>query len=320
MNLNKQPMVSVYITTYYHEKYIEQAIKSVINQKRTFPIEIVISDDASKDRTPEILREYEKKYSFISVHINTFNIGLTANMYLVKSLCKGKYICDLSGDDYWIDEYKLQKQVDFLENNLDYYSVCTRIEMREDFNSNYKCLIPNNDEIDRDFTLDMFLNGKNLPMNGIMMRNPFLNDKDIELFSIMPRVSPYIDDLTDNLLILSKGKSYILPDCSVAYRVRKTIKGDHNYNSINKKMDSYKKHIDLLNNLHSNFGDKYNLFNRYRIVTFSGMKNAIKYNKLVEFKEVYLSIPKKYKKMGLFKSVLLMIPKKIIDKIKKSEG
>ena len=122
--LSHKPLVSVYMTTYFHEKYVAQAIESVLNQKIDFPIQIVISDDASEDKTQDILLNYASKYQFIKLNFNDNNIGLTANMYKAKSLCDGKYICDLSGDDYWIDEHKLSKQVAFLEKNEDYFAVC----------------------------------------------------------------------------------------------------------------------------------------------------------------------------------------------------
>ena len=80
-------MVSVYMTTYYHEKYVADAIESILRQKVSFPYEIVISDDCSKDGTPSILKEYEEKYSFIRIKLNETNIGLSNNMFLAKSMC-----------------------------------------------------------------------------------------------------------------------------------------------------------------------------------------------------------------------------------------
>lgn len=313
--MNK-PLVSVYMTTYFHESYIKQAIDSVLLQKTTFPFEIVISDDFSGDATPAILMEYASTYDNIHINLNKQNMGLTANMFLAKSLCKGKYICDLSGDDYWIDEYKLQKQFEFLENNPEYYSVCTRIEMRPDFSEKYVHLIPDSEYVGKDFTLNMFVEGNNLPMNGIMMRNPFLTKEDKAFYSIMPQMSPYIDDLTDNILILKKGKSFVLPDHMVVYRIREEIKDDKNYGSINKKLSSYKKHIELLNNLYDYFGNEIDLFCRYKIVVFSGFKTAILCCKLKEFFIVLKTIPLEYKKRGIFARVLMMIPRKAIMKVK----
>lgn len=316
MSSNPAPLVSVYMTTYYHEAYVKQAIESVLVQKTTFPFEIVISDDCSGDKTPEILMDYASKYENIKVNLNDRNLGLTANMYLSKSLCKGRYICDLSGDDYWIDELKLQKQFDFLENNPEYYSVCTRIEVRPDFSNRCVGLVPEETLVNRDFTLEMFIKGKNLPMNGIMMRNPFLNNEDRNLYSLMPQMSSYIDDLTDNILILMMGKSFILPESMVVYRVRDQIKNDRNFNSINKQLSSYKKHIELLNNLHSHFNDEIDLFVRYKLVTLSGLKTAIMHHQIKEFVNIYCSIPTEYKKRGLLVQTLLMVPRKIIMKVR----
>ena len=316
INMDMNPLVSVYMTTYYHEKYVEQALESVLSQKRNFPIQICISDDASKDRTTQILKIYEEKYDFIKVNYNSKNIGLTKNMYLAKSLCEGKYICDLSGDDYWIDDQKLQKQVEFLENNPTYYAVCTSIEIRPDCEKKAIKVVPDKSLVNKDFTLDMFLSGYNLPMNGIMMRNPFLDNEKKELFSIMPEASPFIDDLTDNLLILMCGKSYILSDKTVAYRVRKSIKTDKNFNSINDKLSSYEKHIELLNYLTTHF-EKIDFFDRYRIATFDGYIKAVKSHNLKEFKKITKKIPMKYKGTKLMMSVWRMIPRRIIYKLRK---
>ena len=313
---SSSPFVSVFMTTYYHEKYVGKAIESVLSQKVNFPIEIIISDDASEDKTPEILKWYAERYDFIRINLNPKNIGLTANVHLARSLCRGKYICDLSGDDYWIDQNKLQKQVEFLESHEEYFSVCTRFEARADYNENYEFLVPEEKFVQKDFTLDVFLAGENMPMNGMLMRNPFLNDDDKEFFSIMPKLSYYIDDLTDQILILTKGKSYVLPDRTVTYRIRREITGDHNFNSLNKKLDSYKKHIELLNNLYEYFGDRYDLFYRYRRVVFSGLKTAVLCKQLDEFKHVYKTIPKDYRARGLLVSVLCMTPKKLAARMR----
>ena len=80
-------------------------------------------DDASTDGTADIIREYEKKYPEIIKPIyqkeNQYSKGLKPG-YQNRARAKGKYIAMCEGDDYWIDEYKLQKQVDFLENNPKY--------------------------------------------------------------------------------------------------------------------------------------------------------------------------------------------------------
>jgi len=117
----KNPKVSILITTYNQEKYISQTIKSVLTQKTNFPFEILIGEDCSKDKTSKICEKYAKKYpQKIKLFKNPKNLGLLKNFSNVFLKSKGEYIATIGGDDYWIDKYKIQKQVDFLEKNRDF--------------------------------------------------------------------------------------------------------------------------------------------------------------------------------------------------------
>ena len=118
------PLVSVHCTTYNHEPYIAQALDGFLMQKTNFPFAVIVHDDASTDRTAEIIREYEARFPKIIKPIYE-----TENQYskhdgslgrIMAAACKGKYIAFCEGDDYWIDENKLQMQVDFLEGNPEY--------------------------------------------------------------------------------------------------------------------------------------------------------------------------------------------------------
>lgn len=117
-------LVSVVLITYNHEEFIGTAIESIINQKCTFKIELLIAEDCSTDKTRQIVMEYEKKYpDIIKVLKREKNMGPTKNAYDAYTKCNGKYIAQLEGDDYWTDTEKLQKQFDFLEKNKDYIGV-----------------------------------------------------------------------------------------------------------------------------------------------------------------------------------------------------
>jgi len=116
-----KPTVSVFMMTYNHEKYIKQAIDSILMQKTNFDYEIVIGEDCSTDNTRKIINEYYDKYpGKFKLLLHEKNIGAIANQIAVLKACTGKYIALCEGDDYWTDPYKLQKQVDFLEANPDF--------------------------------------------------------------------------------------------------------------------------------------------------------------------------------------------------------
>lgn len=126
--LNKKPLVSIICITYNHEKYIEQAIKGFLNQKTTFDYEIIIHDDASTDKTAKIVKYYSEKYpnkiNAILQTENQYSKGKKFTYGLIRNIAKGKYIAFCEGDDYWIDAEKLQRQVDVLENNIEYVACC----------------------------------------------------------------------------------------------------------------------------------------------------------------------------------------------------
>mgnify|MGYP006055355413 CR=1 FL=1 len=113
-------LVSIHCATYNHEKYIVDAIESFLMQKTTFKYEILIHDDASTDRTADIIREYEKQYPNLIKAIyqtkNQYSQGKSISTINLKR-AQGKYIALCEGDDYWTDPYKLQKQLDYMESH-----------------------------------------------------------------------------------------------------------------------------------------------------------------------------------------------------------
>jgi glycosyltransferase involved in cell wall biosynthesis len=122
---NKNPYkVSIIITTYNLEKYIEKALESILNQKTNFNYKIIVGDDNSQDKTLQILNDYQSKYpEKIFVISSNINRGSLYNSSRLFDKIQSDYISFLDGDDYWIDENRLQKQVDFLEQNPQ-YSMC----------------------------------------------------------------------------------------------------------------------------------------------------------------------------------------------------
>lgn len=122
-----RPMVAIEMITYNHEKYIAQAIESVVKQKTDFDFKLIICEDCSTDNTAKICTEYKNKFpDKIDLHLAEKNMGVYKNARRLHELSFGsgaKYIAMLDGDDYWTDENKLQKQIDFLEQHPD-YAIC----------------------------------------------------------------------------------------------------------------------------------------------------------------------------------------------------
>ncbi len=163
------PLVSMCCITFNHEKFIAQALDSMLMQETDFPFEIIIRDDCSTDNTREIIQQYAKKFP----HIIT-TILETENQYSkwinpfipAYEKAKGKYVTILEGDDYWRDKLKLQKQVDFLEKNSEYIlSYHNSIIVNEDDNliSEKKNLSP------ADYTQEAMLCGEVLILTNTVM-------------------------------------------------------------------------------------------------------------------------------------------------------
>lgn len=121
-----EPLVSVICTNYNKGEWITEALESFLKQKTDFEFEILVVDDKSTDKSPKLIKEYAQKYpARIKAHYNQENLGITKTWIEICKQAKGKYIARCDGDDYWIDENKLQMQVDALEKNKGSKWSCT---------------------------------------------------------------------------------------------------------------------------------------------------------------------------------------------------
>jgi len=122
--MTTQPLVSVRLVTYNHEKYIAQCLEGILMQRTDFPFEVVVGEDCSTDRTREIVLAYAERYpDKLRVLPAEANLGHMRNSLRVYQACRGKYHAMIEGDDYWIDPLKLQMQADFMEAHPD-VSLC----------------------------------------------------------------------------------------------------------------------------------------------------------------------------------------------------
>jgi glycosyltransferase involved in cell wall biosynthesis len=123
----RKPKISILLITYNHEKYIAQAIEGILMQETEYEYEINVIEDCSTDKTQEVVMRYVEKYPHIvKPYFNKKNIGhkvTQKNFYRGFKTMSGEYLAILEGDDYWTSPHKLQKQVAFLEANLD-FAIC----------------------------------------------------------------------------------------------------------------------------------------------------------------------------------------------------
>lgn len=110
------PIVSIRVITYNHERYLAQCLEGILMQRTTFPFEVIVGEDCSTDGTRAIATAYAQRYpDRLRLITSETNVGGWANALRVRAACRGRYHALCEGDDCWIDPLKLQKQVDFLE-------------------------------------------------------------------------------------------------------------------------------------------------------------------------------------------------------------
>jgi glycosyltransferase involved in cell wall biosynthesis len=121
---NHKPLVSVLIVTFNQRDYLKKALDSILMQKCNFSFEIQIGEDCSTDGTRELCIEYARRFpEIVFLHLNEKNKGFLNNYFDLFQNARGKYIADCGGDDFWLEENRLQIQVNFLEQNPEYSMV-----------------------------------------------------------------------------------------------------------------------------------------------------------------------------------------------------
>ncbi len=121
-----RPMLSIYVPVFNHSRYIVEALDSILMQKTDYTIEVIVGEDASTDDTRAILKDYEKQHpGRLQILYRETNLHKTScpNGLDLRLRCRGKYIIALEGDDFWLDENKIDKQIRFLEEHPDYIAV-----------------------------------------------------------------------------------------------------------------------------------------------------------------------------------------------------
>ncbi len=271
----KKMKVSVCMITYNHENYIKEAIEAVLNQKTTFEIELIIANDNSPDSTDQIIKKIISEHpngSKIIYTKNDTNIGMMPNFTKALKNCSGKYIALCEGDDYWTSDVKLQKQVDFLENNND-FAICF-----------HKVGIDKNGELIDDYitstvnpktTIYDLAKGNYIHTCSVVYRN-HLFDNFPDYFYVSP-----VGDYFLHLLNSQYGAIYYIDEKMANYRVHET-----SYWSSKKQEERETIWITFIENIKPNFNIEIQKLLEKQIFGF-------KYRKSSFWKKIQMKLIKK---------------------------
>lgn len=168
---NGQLLVSIQCAVYNHEPYLRQCLDGFVMQKTNFKFEAIVHDDASTDRSSAIIKEYADKYPDIIKPIfeaeNQYSKGDGSLSRIMDAASIGKYIAICEGDDYWTDENKLQKQVDWLENHPDYVLIADNALVCNSI-TNKEYLF--NQSEDKDYLIADMIKTRRFPTAGVLYR------------------------------------------------------------------------------------------------------------------------------------------------------
>ncbi|MCR5493339.1 MAG: glycosyltransferase [Streptococcus sp.] len=240
--------VSIICTNYNKEAWIEEAIQSFLNQKCNFDYEIILVDDASSDHSPQIIEHYAKQFpEKIKAVFHQENLGITKTWIEVCKLAQGDYIARCDGDDYWIDEYKLQKQVEILDKSETSSWSCSDFDIISESGE-----LRHKEAIKNGIIRKMSSFEEMLAFRGMTMSSTWLVDRKLML-EVNEAISPDAVDDTFclQLELFMKTELTFLPEATTVYRLHE---GSDSHPASVEKMS---KRFEKLQETQEEYLDKY---------------------------------------------------------------
>ena len=206
------PKVSIVCTVYKHEAYLRKCFEGFLMQKTSFPFEVLVNDDCSPDGSATIMHEYEKRYDgmfrCIYQRENQYSQGIKPWWEVLFPLAKGAFIAICEGDDYWIDPYKLQKQVDFMDSHPEFVACFHNARvLRKDgvslFNALDECHYPSTEDI---IKRRWFIATPTLFFRNVLTDYPSWRGEVVN------------EDFLLELLLARQGRFYYMDDVMAVYR------------------------------------------------------------------------------------------------------
>jgi glycosyltransferase involved in cell wall biosynthesis len=214
MTVNESaPKVSVCMVTYNQERYIAQAIESILEQQTNFDVEIVIGEDCSTDATRSIVVDLARRHpGRIRPLLNETNLGPKPNFMQTFEACRGQYMAILEGDDYWTSPHKLQMQVDALDAHPNWAMCFHTAQMIYDDWQQAPTLWPGEWNQEETTIVELF-DSDFIPTSGVLFRN--------RLFGRFPDwfAKLFIGDWPLHILNAQYGNIGFVPGVMSVYRV-----------------------------------------------------------------------------------------------------
>lgn len=266
-NENK-PLVSIFVATYNHEKFIHDCLDSILMQKTSFPYEIIVIDDASTDNNINIIKDYADRYPDVIrpflLSENYFSNGKSKIFEKFFPNARGKYIAFCEGDDYWTFEYKLQNQVDFLETHQEYSMCCHNYSIKNESSSR---ITPKLSHIryDSDITLNQILFEQIVQTSTVVARIDLIISDQYLRQDINNKIF-HFTDIRFFLSYFNSGKIYGFKEYWSIYRIH-----DNGITSIDTTKRVISNH-KILDNICNCYNGKY-----------SYLKRRVKFHKHLDF-------------------------------------
>ncbi|MBR4864030.1 MAG: glycosyltransferase [Oscillospiraceae bacterium] len=274
--------VSISVLSYKHGPYVRKCLDSLLAQKVNFRYEIVVGEDFSNDGTREILLEYKEKYPDIfTLLLNDENVGAARNNHNIKLHCRGKYIATCESDDFWIDENKLQRQVDFLEAHPEYVGIAANYVNVNVEGKNPRVQLMSW-QLNKRYRLKDYLR-YGLPSHGSTMvhRNiiPYTDERYVKLrFS-----APTMGDVLTHALLLDYGDIYMESAITLAHRSGAATPTSFSAQQKKKAMDFTRMYFNIVDSLNVYFDGKHDFTplkaNRVGAMLRSGLSGNLEIDK-----------------------------------------
>ena len=205
--------------TYQHEMFIADALRGVLMQQYEGAMQVIIANDASPDGTHRIVENFLKKDLPANVSVeytrHEENKGMMNNFAWALRQARGMYTAFCEGDDYWTDPFKLQRQVDFLENHVDFSLVFSNTTIYPDDIWTHEDLEMHRVTEDREYRSEEIFERWLVPFNTVLFRN----DLDAKFFDlILKNKNLLFGDIVLLLHLAEKGRLYGMASFTAVYR------------------------------------------------------------------------------------------------------